>query len=61
MRLIRGSTVATNAQITPADALEYAYPVSVLRCAVWSGSGGDGFWRGGDASAAKSRRWRTSR
>lgn len=38
----------TNTLNTPAEALEYAYPLRVLRYAVRSGSGGQGRWRGGD-------------
>jgi N-methylhydantoinase B len=38
----------TNTLNTPAEALEYAYPLRVLRYAVRRGSGGAGRWRGGD-------------
>lgn len=38
----------TNTLNTPAEALEYAYPLRVLRYAVRRGSGGAGRYRGGD-------------
>jgi N-methylhydantoinase B len=38
----------TNTLNTPAEALEYAYPLRVLRYAVRRGSGGAGRGRGGD-------------
>lgn len=38
----------TNTLNTPAEALEYAYPLRVLRYAVRRGSGGRGLHRGGD-------------
>jgi N-methylhydantoinase B len=38
----------TNTLNTPAEALEYAYPLRVLRYEVRSGSGGAGKFRGGD-------------
>jgi N-methylhydantoinase B len=38
----------TNTLNTPAEALEYAYPLRVLGYAVRRGSGGAGRWRGGD-------------
>jgi N-methylhydantoinase B len=38
----------TNTLNTPAEALEYAYPLQVLRYEVHRGSGGSGRWRGGD-------------
>jgi len=38
----------TNTLNTPAEALEYAYPLRVLRYEVRRGSGGDGKFRGGD-------------
>jgi N-methylhydantoinase B len=41
-------THMTNTLNTPAEALEYAYPLRVLRYEVRRGSGGDGQRRGGD-------------
>jgi N-methylhydantoinase B len=41
-------THMTNSLNTPAEALEYAYPLRVLRYALRSGSGGAGRYRGGD-------------
>jgi len=41
-------THMTNTLNTPAEALEYAYPLRVLRYEVRRGSGGDGKFRGGD-------------
>jgi N-methylhydantoinase B len=38
----------TNTLNTPVEALEYAYPVRVLRYEIRKGSGGDGKFRGGD-------------
>jgi len=38
----------TNTLNTPVEALEYAYPMRVLRYEVRQGSGGDGRFRGGD-------------
>ena len=38
----------TNTLNTPAEALEYAYPLRVLRYAVRGGSGGSGLFHGGD-------------
>lgn len=38
----------TNTLNTPAEALEYAYPLRVTRYMVRRGSGGSGRWRGGD-------------
>ncbi|MGD8752134.1 MAG: hydantoinase B/oxoprolinase family protein, partial [Anaerolineales bacterium] len=38
----------TNTLNTPVEALEYAYPLQVLRYEVRRGSGGDGKYRGGD-------------
>ncbi|MBL7161158.1 MAG: hydantoinase B/oxoprolinase family protein [Anaerolineales bacterium] len=38
----------TNTLNTPAEALEYAYPLRVLRYEVRRGSGGEGRYRGGD-------------
>ncbi len=38
----------TNTLNTPAEALEYAYPLRVTRYALRRGSGGAGRWRGGD-------------
>ena len=38
----------TNTLNTPAEALEYAYPLRVVRYAVRKGSGGSGQFRGGD-------------
>jgi N-methylhydantoinase B len=38
----------TNTLNTPAEALEYAYPLRVLGYTVRRGSGGAGRWRGGD-------------
>lgn len=38
----------TNTLNTPAEALEYAYPLRVLRYAIRRGSGGAGRYRGGD-------------
>jgi N-methylhydantoinase B len=41
-------THMTNTLNTPAEALEYAYPLRVMRYEVRRGSGGEGQWRGGD-------------
>jgi N-methylhydantoinase B len=41
-------TNMTNSLNTPAEALEYAYPLRVRRYAIRKGSGGKGHWRGGD-------------
>ncbi len=41
-------THMTNSLNTPAEALEYAYPLRVRRYSLRRGSGGDGFHRGGD-------------
>jgi N-methylhydantoinase B len=41
-------THMTNSLNTPAEALEYAYPLRVRRYSLRSGSGGDGQYRGGD-------------
>jgi N-methylhydantoinase B len=41
-------TNMTNSLNTPAEALEYAYPLRVRRYAIRKGSGGNGHWRGGD-------------
>jgi N-methylhydantoinase B len=41
-------THMTNSLNTPAEALEYAYPLRVRRYAIRSGSGGAGSYRGGD-------------
>jgi N-methylhydantoinase B len=38
----------TNTLNTPAEALEYAYPLRVIRYCVREGSGGKGKFRGGD-------------
>jgi len=38
----------TNTLNTPIEALEYAYPLRVLRYAIRRGSGGEGYYRGGD-------------
>ncbi len=38
----------TNTLNTPAEAMEYAYPIQVLRYELREGSGGAGRWRGGD-------------
>ncbi len=38
----------TNTLNTPVEAIEYAYPLQVVRYAVRSGSGGSGCYRGGD-------------
>jgi N-methylhydantoinase B len=38
----------TNTQNTPVEALEYAYPIRVLRYTIRHGSGGSGRHRGGD-------------
>jgi N-methylhydantoinase B len=38
----------TNSLNTPAEALEYAYPLRVRRYAIRQGSGGKGRYRGGD-------------
>lgn len=38
----------TNTLNTPVEALEYAYPLQVIRYAIREGSGGDGLYRGGD-------------
>src|SRR5581483_7098758 len=41
-------THMTNSLNTPAEALEYAYPLRVRRYSLRPGSGGDGKYRGGD-------------
>jgi N-methylhydantoinase B len=41
-------THMTNSLNTPAEALEYAYPLRVRRYSLRPGSGGDGTYRGGD-------------
>ena len=41
-------THMTNSLNTPAEALEYAYPLRVRRYQIRKGSGGDGKYRGGD-------------
>jgi N-methylhydantoinase B len=41
-------THMTNSLNTPAEALEYAYPLRVRQYSLRSGSGGDGLFRGGD-------------
>ncbi|HLI56174.1 MAG TPA: hydantoinase B/oxoprolinase family protein, partial [Actinomycetota bacterium] len=41
-------TGMTNTKNTPAEALEYAYPLRVRRLELRRGSGGGGRWRGGD-------------
>jgi len=41
-------THMTNSLNTPAEALEYAYPLRVRRYSLRRGSGGDGRYRGGD-------------
>ena len=41
-------TAMTNTKNTPAEALEYAYPLRVRRLELRRGSGGGGRWRGGD-------------
>jgi N-methylhydantoinase B len=41
-------THMTNSLNTPAEALEYAYPLRVRRYSLRAGSGGDGKFRGGD-------------
>jgi N-methylhydantoinase B len=41
-------THMTNSLNTPAEALEYAYPLRVRQYSLRSGSGGDGKYRGGD-------------
>ena len=41
-------THMTNSLNTPAEALEYAYPLRVRKYSLRSGSGGDGKFRGGD-------------
>jgi N-methylhydantoinase B len=41
-------THMTNSLNTPAEALEYAYPLRVRRYALRAGSGGEGKFRGGD-------------
>jgi N-methylhydantoinase B len=38
----------TNTMNTPVEALEYAYPLRVLRSEIRRSSGGTGKWRGGD-------------
>src|SRR5437016_14248838 len=43
-------THMTNSLNTPAEALEYAYPLRVRRYALRSGSGGAGRYRRGDGS-----------
>ncbi|HEX9775293.1 MAG TPA: hydantoinase B/oxoprolinase family protein [Actinomycetota bacterium] len=40
-------TGMTNTKNTPAEAIEYAYPLRVLRSELREGSGGAGRWRGG--------------
>jgi N-methylhydantoinase B len=40
-------TAMTNTRNTPAEALEYAYPLRVRRCELRDGTGGEGRWRGG--------------
>jgi N-methylhydantoinase B len=41
-------THMTNSLNTPAEALEYAYPMRVMRYSIRRGSGGGGLFRGGD-------------
>jgi len=41
-------TNMTNSLNTPAEALEYAYPLRVRRYGIRKGSGGNGRWHGGD-------------
>jgi N-methylhydantoinase B len=41
-------THMTNTLNTPAEALEYAYPLRIQRYSLRPGSGGNGKWRGGD-------------
>jgi len=41
-------THMTNSLNTPAEALEYAYPLRVRQYSLWAGSGGQGKFRGGD-------------
>jgi N-methylhydantoinase B len=41
-------THMTNSLNTPAEAMEYAYPLRVKRYTIRAGSGGDGEYRGGD-------------
>jgi N-methylhydantoinase B len=41
-------THMTNSLNTPAEALEYAYPLLVRRYSLRAGSGGEGKFRGGD-------------
>ena len=41
-------THMTNSMNTPAEALEHAYPIRLLRYCLRPGSGGRGKWRGGD-------------
>ena len=41
-------THMTNSLNTPAEALEYSYPLRVMKYALRAGSGGDGKHRGGD-------------
>jgi len=38
----------TNTLNTPIEALEYAYPLRVIRYEIRTGSGGNGFFKGGD-------------
>jgi N-methylhydantoinase B len=38
----------TNTLNTPIEALEYAYPLQAIRYEIRTGSGGDGYFRGGD-------------
>jgi N-methylhydantoinase B len=40
-------TGMTNTKNTPAEALEYAFPLRVRRCELRDATGGDGTWRGG--------------
>jgi N-methylhydantoinase B len=41
-------THMTNSLNTPVEALEYAYPMRVIRYSIRRGSGGSGRWRGGE-------------
>ena len=41
-------THMTNSLNTPAEAMEYAYPMRVTRYSIRKGSGGEGKYRGGD-------------
>ncbi len=48
-------THMTNTLNTPVEALEYAYPLRVLRYAIRHGSGGEGRFRGGEGIVPRDR------